>query len=88
MHSRPDQATIHDTDKIHAEQYSIFPAGHPCAARTRAEHQYRQGSLDIRLCSKSGFSAFAYSSCLGAAHTLISWVSTLALELCMRLQNV
>ena len=53
-HSRPDQATIHDTDKIHAEQYSIFPAGHPCAARTRAEHQYRQGSWDIRLCSIIG----------------------------------
>ena len=40
LHSRPDQATIHDTDKIHAEQYSIFLAGHPHAARTRAEHQY------------------------------------------------
>ena len=36
---------------------------------------------------KSGFSAFARSSCRGAAHTLISWVSILALELYMRLQN-
>ena len=35
---------------------------------------------------RSGLGAFTHSSCLGAAHLLISQVSTLALELCLCLQ--
>ena len=37
---------------------------------------------------RSGLSAFADSSCLGPAHTLISLVSILALELYLCLQNL